>query len=295
MISCVQAHARVDRAPVDLVTLCHGFASGENEFMDPERVAREKAAYDVGDFTATRDRLRSLYRHVYKSPNSQRIKAQWQSVVREAVSGRRVLELGSGEGFDCLRFLEWGASQVHGIEVSAAMLAIARRHERPGLEFFDHDLHQPERWPHTYDLIFGRSVLHHLDYRPILEKLYTQNLVQGGQMIFVEPLGEGFLMRMYWKFGSRVHTPDERPFCREDIEWLRSRFGNVRLIPMNYASIPAAAVSWMLGMEPDNVLTRFADRLDVSLANRFERLALHYRSAVLHIKKTAPSNAVPTP
>jgi SAM-dependent methyltransferase len=260
--------------------------------MDPERVAREKAAYDEGDFSAVRERFRSLYRHVYRSPNSLRIKTHWQSMVREAVQGRRVLEVGCGEGWDCRRFLEWGAAQVHGIEVSSAMLAAARRHEGPGLEFFEHDLHQPHPWPHTYDLIFGRSVLHHLDYRPILEKLYSQNLVPGGQMIFVEPLGEGLLMRLYWKFGSRVHTPDERPFCQEDIEWLRSRFGEFRLIPMNYASIPAAAVSWMLGMAPDNVLTRFADRLDVSLANRFERLKVHYRSAVFHIKKPAAADSV---
>jgi hypothetical protein len=68
--------------------------------------------------------------------------------------------------------------------------------------------------------------------------------------------------------------------------------GEFRLIPMNYASLPAAAVSWMLGMAPDNVLTRFADRLDVSLANRFERLKVHYRSAVFHIKKPAAADSV---
>jgi hypothetical protein len=43
-------------------------------------------------------------------------------------------------------------------------------------------------------------------------------------------------------------------------------------------------------MQPDNVLTRLADRLDVSLADRFERLRLHYRSAVLHITKPDRSN-----
>ena len=258
--------------------------------MDPERVAREKAAYDEGDFSAARDRLRTLYRHVYRSPNSLRIKAHWQSMVREAVQGRRVLEVGCGEGWDCRRFIEWGAANVHGIDVSSAMLAAARQHEGPRLKFFEHDLHQPGPWPHTYDVIFGRSVLHHLDYRVILEKLYEQNLAAGGQMVFVEPLGEGLLMRLYWKLGSRVHTPDERPFCRDDIQWLRNRFVSFRLIPMNYASLPAAGLSWVLGMQPDNVLTRFADRLDVSLADRFERLTLHYRSAVLHIIKPDASN-----
>jgi SAM-dependent methyltransferase len=256
--------------------------------MDPERAAREKAAYDEGDFSAARDRLRTLYRHVYRSPNSLRIKAHWQSMVREAVQGRRVLEVGCGEGWDCRRFLEWGAVNVHGIDVSSAMLAAARRHEGPRLKFFEHDLHQPGPWPHTYDVIFGRSVLHHLDYRVILEKLYEQNLAAGGQMVFVEPLGEGLLMRLYWKLGRRVHTPDERPFCRDDIRWLRRRFTDFKIVPMNLVSLPAALLSWLLHLPPDNPLTRLADRIDMYLANHSERIKLHYRSAVFCIAKPRP-------
>jgi hypothetical protein len=109
-------------------------------------------------------------------------------------------------------------------------------------------------------------------------------------MVFVEPLGEGFLMRLYWRLGNRFHTPDERPFQRDDIRWLRNRFANFRIIPMNYVSLPAAAVTLMLGMPPDNAVTRFADRVDVAVANRFEGMQLRYRSAVFHITKPGASS-----
>jgi SAM-dependent methyltransferase len=252
--------------------------------IDSERIAREKAAYDEGDFTSVRRRFHTLYKYVYGSPNSLRIKALWQGLVRDALSNGRVLEVGCGEGWDCRKFLDWGAAEVHGIDLSSSMLAVARQHEGPRLKFFQHDLHQP--WPHQYDVIVGRSVLHHLDYRDILSKLYDNNLKPGGQMVFVEPLGQGLLMRIYWAVGSRVHTPDERPFKKDDIRWLQSRFPSFEIVSMNYASLPAACLSWALGIPPDNVMTRFADRLDVSLAERFHDLRLHYRSAVFHITKS---------
>ena len=140
---------------------------------------------------------------------------------------------------------------------------------------------------HKYDVIVGRSVLHHLNYRAMLENLYENNLAPGGQMVFVEPLGQGLLMRIYWRVGSRFHTPDERSFRSEDIRWLEHRFANFHLLSMNYVSLPAACVSWLLQLPADNAMTRLADRIDVGLADRFERLRSHYRSAVFHITKPA--------
>src|SRR5215471_15064099 len=102
--------------------------------MDNDRTARDKAAYDEGDFQSLRKRIQSLYRYVYGSPNSLRAKAYWQGTVRDASKGRRVLEIGCGEGWDCRRFLEWGAAEVHGIDVSSAMLAVAKQHESAHLK-----------------------------------------------------------------------------------------------------------------------------------------------------------------
>ena len=250
---------------------------------DHDRGAREKAAYDEGQFQTVRKRFQRVYRYVYGSPNSLRIKAHWQGLVRNALQGRRLLEVGCGEGWDCKKFLDWGAAEVHGIDVSSSMMAVARQHENDRLKFFEHDLHQP--WPHRYDVIVGRSVLHHVDYRTMLVNLYENNLTSGGQMVFVEPLGEGLLMRAYWKLGSRVHTPDERPFRRADIAWLRERFPGFTIVPMNLSSLPAAVLSWAVGLPPNNGMMRLADRLDVYLAGRSEALKLHYRSAVFHITK----------
>jgi SAM-dependent methyltransferase len=251
--------------------------------MDEARVGREKAAYDEGQFQATRAQMRSLYRYVYGSPNSLRAKARWQGLVRDSLAGKRLLEIGCGEGWDCRKFLDWGAQEVHGIDLSTSMLSVAKQYENPRLKFFEHDLHQA--WPHAYDVIVGRSVLHHLDYRPILTSLYERNLAPGGHMVFVEPLGHSLLMRLYWAIGNSVHTPDERPFKRADILWLQQQFSGFKLIPTNLVSIPAAILSWLLRLDHNNPVTRSADAIDVFLAEHFERLKLHYRSAIFHIVK----------
>ena len=251
--------------------------------MTEDRVIREKAAYDEGQFRGARGKLVSLYRYVYSSPNSLRAKQHWQNLVRQSLADKRVLEVGCGEGWDCSKFQQWGAREVHGIDLSTSMLAVAKQRENAGLKFFEHDLHVT--WPHRYDVIVGRSVLHHIDYQAILATLYENNLEPGGQMVFVEPLGHSLVMRVYWALGSRVHTPDERPFQRADILWLQQRFPGFNLIPTNLTSIPAAALTWLLRLEPDNALTRLADRLDVYLATHVSGLKLHYRSAIFHIIK----------
>ena len=253
--------------------------------IDSARADREKAAYDEGSFRATRTRRHSVYRYMYGSPNSLRAKATWQGLVRDASSGRRVLEVGCGEGWDCRKFVEWGAAEVHGIDLSTKMLSVAKQHEQSNLKFFEHDLHKP--WPHVYDVIVGRSILHHLEYQEIVTTLYQKNLAPGGHMVFVEPLGHSPVMRLYWRFGGDVHTPDERPFTRADIRWLQRQFPDFRLIPTNLTSIPAALLSWAVNADPNNALTRAADAIDVFLAQRIAWLRLHYRSAVFHIVKPA--------
>jgi hypothetical protein len=101
----------------------------------------------------------------------------------------------------------------------------------------------------------------------------------------MEPLGDGLLMRLYWRFGTRFHTSDEAPLRQPDIDWFRREFTDFELHPVNYVSLPVSVLTWLIGLQPDNALTRAADRLDMRLASSAPGMHTSHRSALLEIRK----------
>lgn len=247
------------------------------------RATSEVNAYKHGSHRENRSKYQSRFSFLYNCPNSLRETALFDSIVHERMQGKRVLDLGCGTGWNSVKLLENGAAEVHGCDISPEMLAEAKGLERPGLRFFEHDIHKPLE--HAYDLIVGRAILHHVDYKAVLANLYGSALKPGGTLLFMEPLGESLLMRAYWSLGSRFHTPDERPFYARDIAWLRERFPSFEMHGFNYTSTVVAIASSFLFPRPNNPLTRMSDSIDVSLARRFPGMQVRYRSAVFIIGK----------
>ncbi|HEX7937383.1 MAG TPA: class I SAM-dependent methyltransferase [Gemmatimonadaceae bacterium] len=251
-----------------------------------ERADRERAAYDEGDVWAQSNRWHRRFPHVFSCENTKRHERLYEETIRLAAQGKRVLELGCGSGENAARLLSLGAAFVQGIDVSGAMIAQARDREQPGrLEFANQDVSHPIAA--EFDLIVGRSILHHIDYRPILSRLFAGTLRAGGTMVFMEPLGANPLLRLYALLVPRAHTRDERPFRLDDLRWFRMTFPEHELHAFNWASLPAGIVSSKVFRSADNPLMRAADVLDMRLAGRSMWLDAQFRHAVLVIRKTA--------
>lgn len=248
-----------------------------------DRADTERAYYEKGEHRKHWQILQSRFSHVYRCPNSMREVSLYEDLMRRAIQGGCVLEVGCGTGWNCRRLLEWGAREVHGCDISLQMLEAAQQYASDSLKFFQHDVHQPLAG--QYDVIFGRAILHHVDYQKVLPMLYRESLAPGGEMLFMEPLGDNLLMRMYWKYGQKYHTPDERPFYRRDVEWLKNTFEHFTFMPYNYFSLPAGLLSSMAFRNPDNLLLRLCDHLDVYLANHWKFLGSRFRSAIFRIQK----------
>lgn len=255
----------------------------ERKDKSMDRATSEKIAYDEGDHNENWEKIQSRFAHVYGCPNSRRAISVFSKLLDKSIHGARVLEVGCGTGWNAKGMLEQGASHVDGIDISREMLKEAQQLANDQLRFFEHDIHQP--WPHRYDLIIGRAVLHHTDYQKVLTNLYRDNLLPGGQMIFFEPLGDGLIMRLYWKFGSKYHTPEERPFYRSDIDWLERTFPNFRMYAFNYVSLPAALMTSMVMKSPNNALLRLSDRIDTYVADHWKAVRTHFRTSIFHITK----------
>jgi len=234
---------------------------------DADRARREQEAYDEGTVMDASYAWHMRVRHVLEGPNTMLGERRWEELLRRHAPGGRVLDVGCAQGLSSLALMEAGPAYVRGIDVSRSFVEVARRHEIPGrLEFAVGDVTQPLEG--TYDLIFGRSILHHIDWRPFLRRAYDENLAPGGALAFTEPVGSNLLSKAFHALVKEAHTPDERPFMLDDQRWIRRTFPQARVTPVNIVSFPAGIVSSLLLDRPDNALMRGADRVDRWLERR---------------------------
>ena len=245
--------------------------------MSGQRVERERQSYDEGSVWEVNHGWHRRFSHVFECPNTVRYEQLAVEHILERTAGARVLEIGCGFGAMPLRMQDAPPRRYLGLDVSDLAIAKARRQGLPRLfEFEVADAHEPVRG--EFDLIFGESVLHHVEFRDVLPRLLRDNMAPGGRMLFVEPLSGGLLFRAYWRLAKGAHTPDERPLNAADLRWMR-QLGHVHVLAFNWASLGAGIVSSLMFKTADNALTRAADWLDERVAGR---LSPHlFRRAIL--------------
>jgi 2-polyprenyl-3-methyl-5-hydroxy-6-metoxy-1,4-benzoquinol methylase len=260
--------------------------------VDIERTRREREAYDEHGVDEANSAWHSRFPHVFQSPNTRRGEERFDALTRAAVAGRRVLDMGCGKGRSSARLLDLGAAHVLGMDISQASIALARArpeaqaHLQAGrLEFRLGDV--TGELQGEFGCVFGRAILHHIDYRSVLPRLYAHHLAPGGTMLFMEPQGENLLIRLYTWLVAAAHTPDERSFMEDDLRWLRAHFPEIELHPVNYLTFPLATLTSRLRLAPDNALLRLCDRADEWLARRAPRLRSHFRQTIVVIRKPA--------
>jgi SAM-dependent methyltransferase len=105
-----------------------------------------------------------------------------------SVHGKRVLDVGCGDGFYARLVAEKGAEQIAGMDSSGEMirLAEAAETERPlGIQYHVHDVTTMPVLG-SFDLVIAVNVLHYADSRVALEsmcKRIASNLVPGGRLL----------------------------------------------------------------------------------------------------------------
>jgi 2-polyprenyl-3-methyl-5-hydroxy-6-metoxy-1,4-benzoquinol methylase len=254
--------------------------------VDLERARREREAYDEHGVEEAMDTWHGRFPHVFQSPNTRRAEERFDALTRAVVAGRRVLDMGCGEGASSERLLGMGAAYVLGIDISQTAITRAETRAQPGrLEFRLGDV--TRELEGEFGCIFGRSILHHIDYQGALPRLYVEHLMPGGSMLFMEPQGGNLLIRLYTRLVGAAHTPDEQSFMECDVRWLREHYPSIELHPVNYLSFPAAILTSLLRMRPDNALLRVCDGADEWLAARAPRLRPRFRQTIVVIRKPA--------
>jgi SAM-dependent methyltransferase len=247
-------------------------------------VESERAAYDEGAVFEQSDAWSQRVPHVFQAPDTDRGEQLFAQLLAEAVrTGGRVLDAGCGSGDTARQAVALGADEALAVDLSQRLLdeAIGRGDAGGKIEFRVQDLHKPVEG--RFLLIVGRSILHHIDWRPFLQRAFTENLEPGGRMVFMEPMRHPMTVAFH-RIVRSAHTPGESPLGRRDVRWLEATFPSCAVHPINFVTFPAGVLSSYLFRDPANFLTRAADAIDRRL-ERFGSLRWYARQAILVIAK----------
>jgi ubiquinone/menaquinone biosynthesis C-methylase UbiE len=174
--------------------------------------------------------------------------ARHHALIFDDCTGKRVLEYGCGRGSQAFELSRRGAV-VTGIDISPVAIEIAEEHaaeegltDRSRLNFTVMDAEKTTFPDHSFDLIVGGAILHHLD----LDRAYAEIarlLAPGGRAVFIEPLGHNALINLYRKATPAQRTVDEHPLLRRDLAHARRTFAHVRVWYYHLTSLAAAPLA----------------------------------------------------
>ncbi len=165
----------------------------------------------------------SGFHHVLETPNTVRGERLFAQLIAESVrNGGRVLDIGCATGQTARQAVELGAGEVLAVDLSQRFLEEAERlgDGEGKIEYRLHDLH--DSLDGRFDLIVGRAVLHHIDWRSFLQRTFADNLQPGGQMVFMEPMTHPMTVAFH-RLVRSAHTPGEYPLSGGDVRWLGAK------------------------------------------------------------------------
>jgi SAM-dependent methyltransferase len=145
-----------------------------------------------------------------------------------------VLEYGCADGSLslCELDLPQRCRSLTGIDISAVAIAKANAEiQYAGLtnaRFMVMDAEATTFADQSFDLVFGRGILHHLDLTKCFSEI-ARVLRPGGLGIFSEPLGTNPVVNAIRNRTPDLRTADEHPFKMEDFEIARRSFAKVEI------------------------------------------------------------------
>jgi ubiquinone/menaquinone biosynthesis C-methylase UbiE len=163
-----------------------------------------------------------------------------ESWLRERMKEKKVLDYCSGNGLMSLWMAENGAAKTVGIDISDVSVKNAQKAAseaglRDRCEFLVMDAEQMTFEDNSFDLLYERGVLHHLD----LQKAYSEMsrvLKPGGTCLCVEALKHNPVMQWYRRRTPQLRTPWEVDHIlgKQEIESARRYFNKVEIVGFFY-------------------------------------------------------------
>ena len=227
--------------------------------MDRERLQREKQSYDSGSIK--RKKLLSVLRFCYFYQD-----ASMRQKVKEQLENNgpsKCLELGSRTWYGWMHLNNYFPDSLHCINLSDRELmgGVKLNAELPyEIDFSIMDAHNLEFESNSFDLVFGRGILHHLELKSALHEV-KRVLKNDGIIIFHEPLDINPLYKLYRLLTPKQRTKDEKAFGLKELQAVKSHF-SVEIYYYNIVSIPLGCLAYIIFKNHKNFISRFAAKID---------------------------------
>ena len=232
--------------------------SADAESPEAGRLAREQAFHDSRYAGHSRAGIDSYYSLLTAGAD------HYEMTVRSQCRGRRVLEYGCGEGRFALSLASEGAAAVEAIDISEVAIAAATRNagaENAVVTFRQMNAERLEYEDDAFDLICGRSILHHLDLERALTEI-SRTLRSGGRAVFLEPLGHNPILNLVRRLTPHLRSADEHPLLNGDIRAAGRYFDSVQARYFHLSSLLAVPFRRVGGV---GRMVAALDRLDTLL------------------------------
>jgi SAM-dependent methyltransferase len=97
----------------------------------------------------------------------------------------------------------------------------------------------------SFDVIYGRAILHHLNLHKANRQL-LRVLKKEGVAVFIEPLGMNPVINLYRYLTPHLRTVDEKPLDYSDIRVIGEGFSQVKHKEMTLTPLPAIILQYGL-------------------------------------------------
>ena len=139
------------------------------------------------------DDIGATYEEMRKLPTTLLQDANVEAAVARIIKGAKVLDLACGTGYYSKKFLDWGAKQVIGIDISKGMIDAAKAtlKDLDGLDFHVADCSIPVQYGEgPFDVVFGAWLLNYAADGKEMANMFRNasvNLKESGCFIGITP------------------------------------------------------------------------------------------------------------
>jgi SAM-dependent methyltransferase len=188
-------------------------------------------------------------------------------LVRAASVNKVALEYGCADGSVSLDEMKLPqiAAEVIGIDISEKAIekanADAQRRGYANARYLAMNAEEMEFADKSFDVVFGRGILHHLDLDKSLSDI-ARVLRPGGKAMFIEPMAYNPILNHYRNKTPDIRTVDEHPLVVSDFKLARRYFSKVDVTFYGLFSVASGFVNgtwgwpYRVGKAIDNIVLR---------------------------------------
>ncbi|TIX51236.1 class I SAM-dependent methyltransferase [Alteraurantiacibacter aquimixticola] len=189
------------------------------------RIENEKSFHDARFTEEVRDAQGKYYASIKHGSS------HYGNRVAELAKGKDILEYGCG-GISQGDTLASLARTLTGIDISTVAVekanAAAANRGLSNVHYLEMNAEEMTFPDGSFDLVFGRGIIHHLDLKKSFESI-RRVLRPGGTALFWEPLGHNPVLNRYRQMTPEARTPDEHPLLKSDFTLAERYFDVERL------------------------------------------------------------------